>query len=217
MALPGTEREGRRERRGEQLAYVFVVDDDPGIRAVLRYALEAEDHAVLEAADGVSALEVLRASPWPLVVLLDLRMPHLDGAGVLGTVAGDRVLAQHHRFVLLTANALPLPLALGTLLACLNVPVVSKPFDVDSLLDVVAHLAHDTHGARGAHAAPSAARPGSSGHAPGGARAPALARLLPGPKPLEAGTHPSRGRIAGDKARQPSTGARPARAATPHG
>jgi CheY-like chemotaxis protein len=152
------------------MVHVFVVDDDPGIRAMLRCALEAEDHAVLEAADGINginALEVLRASPWPLVVLLDLRMPHLDGAGVLGTVAGDRVLAQRHRFLLLTANPLPLPPALSTLLACLNVPVVSKPFDVDTLLDVVAHLAHDTHGARGAHAAPSAARPGRSGHAPG--------------------------------------------------
>src|SRR5258707_4863239 len=187
MAPPDTEREGRQERRGEPMAHVFVVDDDPGIRAVLRCALEAEEHAVIEAADGVSALEVLRASPWPLVVLLELRMPHLDGAGVLGTVAGDRVLAQRHRFVLLTANALPLPLALGTLLACLNVPVVSKPFDVESLLDVVAHLAHDTHGARGAHAAPSAARPGSIGHTPGGRRATEPARLQPGPKPLKRG------------------------------
>jgi CheY-like chemotaxis protein len=169
------------------MAHVFVVDDDPGIRAVLRSALEAEDHAVLEAADGVSALEGLRASAWPLVVLLDLRMPHLDGAGVLGTVAGDRVLAQRHRFLLLTANPLPLPLALGTLLACLNVPVVSKPFDVDTLLDVVAHLAHDTHGARGAHAAPSAARPGGSGHAPGGGGAAAPTRLPPGPKPVQRG------------------------------
>jgi CheY-like chemotaxis protein len=198
------------------MAHVFVVDDDPGIRAVLRSALEAEDHAVLEAADGVSALEGLRASAWPLVVLLDLRMPHLDGAGVLGTVAGDRVLAQRHRFLLLTANPLPLPLALGTLLACLNVPVVSKPFDVDTLLDVVAHLAHDTHGARGAHAAPSAARPGRSGRARGsgsGSTGPIAARA----QTREAGTHPSRGRRAGDKARQPSTGARPARAAALHG
>lgn len=149
------------------MAHVFVVDDDPGIRAVLRSALEADDHAVLEAADGVSALQELRASPWPLVVLLDLRMPHLDGAGVLGTVAGDRVLAQRHRFLLLTSNPLPLPPALGTLLACLNVPVVSKPFDVDTLLDVVAHLVHDTHGARRAHVAPSVARPGRSGRARG--------------------------------------------------
>jgi CheY-like chemotaxis protein len=204
------------------MAHVFVVDDDPGIRAVLRSALEAEDHAVLEAADGVSALERLRASPWSLVVLLDLRMPYLDGAGVLGTVAGDRVLALRHRFLLLTSTPLPLPPALGTLLACLNVPVVSKPFDVDSLLDVVAHLAHDTHGARGARTAPSAARPGGSGHAPGGAggRAAAPTRLPPGSTPFEAGTHPSRGRRAGDtadSARHPSIGARPARAAAPHG
>jgi CheY-like chemotaxis protein len=200
------------------MAHVFVVDDDLGIRAVLRCALEAEDHAVLEAEDGVSALEVLHASPWPLVVLLDLRMPHLDGAGVLGTVAGDRVLAQRHRFILLTANPLPLPPALGTLLACLNVPVVSKPFDVDSLLDVVAHLAHDTHGARGAHAAPSAARPGSSRHAPGGAGAVVPARLPPGPKPVTRGHIQAEAvKNAGDSARQPSTGVRPARAAAPHG
>ena len=169
------------------MAHVFVVDDDPGIRAVLRCALEAEDHAVIEAADGISALQQLRVSPWPLVVLLDLPMPHLDGAGVLGTVAGDRVLAQRHRFILLTANPLPLPPALGTLLACLNVPMVSKPFDVDTLLDVVAHLAHDTYGARGAHAAPSAARPGSSGHAPGGAGAAAPARMPPGAKLVKRG------------------------------
>src|SRR5260370_27017794 len=203
MALPGTERERRQERRGEQMAHVFVVDDDPWMRAVLRSALEAEDHAVLEAADGVSALQELRASPWQLVVLLDLRMPHLDGAGVLGTVTGDRVLAERHRYLLLTSNPLPLPPALGTLLACLNVPVVSKPFDVDSLLDVVAHLAHDTHGAQGAHASPSAARPGRSGHAPGGAGPAAPRRLPPGPTPLEAGAHPSRGRRTARTPRPP--------------
>lgn len=198
------------------MAHVFVVDDDPGIRAVLRSALEAEDHAVLEAADGVSTLQELRASPWPLVVLLDLRMPHLDGAGVLGTVAGDRVLAQRHRFLLLTSNPLSLPPALGTLLACLNVPVVSKPFDVDTLLNVVAHLAHDIHGARRAHAAPSVARPGRSGRARGsgsGSTDPIAARA----QTRDAGTHPSRGRRAGDTARQPSSGAQPARAAAPHG
>src|SRR5260370_42443403 len=108
------------------MAHVFVVDDDPGIRVVLRCALEAEDHAVLEAADGISALERLRASPWPLVVLLDLHMPYLNGAGVLGTVAGDQVLAKRHRFLLLTATPLPLPPAFSTLLAGLNVPVASK-------------------------------------------------------------------------------------------
>jgi CheY-like chemotaxis protein len=125
------------------MTHLFVVDDDPGIRLVLRSALEEHGYVVSEAGDGLTALERLRASPWPLVVLLDHKMPRLDGSGVLGTVAGDRVLAQRHRYVLVTASAQTLPLALGTLLASLGVPLVQKPFDLDALLDLVAHLAQE--------------------------------------------------------------------------
>jgi len=70
-----------KERRGEQMAHIVVVDDDPGIRTALRSALEEQGHAVSEAGDGLTALERLHTSPWPLVVLLDLKMPYLDGAG----------------------------------------------------------------------------------------------------------------------------------------
>jgi two-component system chemotaxis response regulator CheY len=125
------------------MAYVFVVDDDPAIRTALRSALEEHGHVVFEAGDGVSALERLRASPWPLVVLLDFKLPRLDGAGVLGTVAGDRTLAQRHRYVLMTASAQTLPVALGALLTSLEVPLVQKPFELEGLLDLVAHLAQE--------------------------------------------------------------------------
>jgi CheY-like chemotaxis protein len=130
------------------MASVFVVDDDPAIRTALRSALEEHGHMVLEASDGVSALERLRASPWPLVVLLDFKLPRLDGAGVLGTVAGDRALAQRHRYVLMTASAQTLPVALGTLLTSLEVPLVQKPFELEVLLDLVAHLANEAPSAR---------------------------------------------------------------------
>ena len=130
------------------MAHIFVVDDDPGIRTVLRSALEEQGHAVSEAGDGLTALERLRTSPWPLVVLLDLKMPYLDGAGVLGTLAGDRALAQRHRYVLMTASAQTLPLALGTLLVRLGVPLVRKPFDLEMLLDIVADLAQEVPSAR---------------------------------------------------------------------
>ncbi len=136
------------ERRGEQMAHIFIVDDDPGIRTALRSALEAQGHTVSEAGDGLTALERLRTSPWPLVVLLDLTMPYLDGAGVLGTLAGDRALAQRHRYVLMTASAQTLPLALGTLLVRLGVPLVRKPFDLEMLLDIVADLAQEVPSAR---------------------------------------------------------------------
>ena len=125
------------------MAHVLVVDDDPDVRAVLRSILEDHGHVISEAGDGLRALEQLRSSRWPFVVLLDLKMPVLDGAAVLGAVAGDRSLAYRHRYVLLTASAQTLPLALGTLLACLEVPLVQKPFDIEALLDLVALLAHE--------------------------------------------------------------------------
>ena len=66
------------------MAYVFVVDDDPAIRTALRSALEEHGHVVFEAGDGVSALERLRASPWPLVVLLDFKLPAWTARGCSG-------------------------------------------------------------------------------------------------------------------------------------
>lgn len=119
------------------MAHVLIVDDDEGIRETLRFALEDADYVVHEATDGVAALGILRTSKAPMVVLLDLMMPGLDGAGVLGAVSGDRHLATHFAYILLTANSKTLPLAFVNLLANLEVPILSKPFDIDRLLDAV--------------------------------------------------------------------------------
>ncbi len=43
----------------------------------------------------------------------------------------------------MTASAQTLPRALGTLLVCLGVPLVQKPFDLEVVLDIVAHLAQE--------------------------------------------------------------------------
>lgn len=63
---------------------IVVVDDHPVVRAGLRGILEGSPGftVVGEAADGLAALEVVGATA-PDVVLLDLRMPVLDGAGTL--------------------------------------------------------------------------------------------------------------------------------------
>ncbi len=119
------------------MAHVLVVDDDESIRETLRFALEDANHVVHEATDGVAALDMLRRSKQPMVVLLDLMMPGLDGAGVLGAVSGDRHLAMHFAYILVTANSKTLPLAFVNLLTSLEVPVLSKPFDIDRLLSMV--------------------------------------------------------------------------------
>ena len=61
---------------------VLLVDDDATLRRALRIGLRAEDHEVLIAADGRSALQALREDR-PDVVVLDLGLPDLSGIEVL--------------------------------------------------------------------------------------------------------------------------------------
>lgn len=116
---------------------ILIVDDDRSIRGTLRAVLEDEEYQVLEAEDGNIALALLRASFGPVVVLLDLRMPGLDGAGVLEAVAADARLATHNAYILITATPHSIPTMASRLLDQLSVPIVAKPFDLDILLESV--------------------------------------------------------------------------------
>lgn len=129
------------EVANESKIRVLVVDDDHAIRDTLRLVLEEEGYAVTDAPDGEAALDTLRSTSEPQVVLLDLRMPRLDGGRVLSIVQEDVRLAGRDIFILITANLTTLPLAIATLLDRLDVPVLPKPFDMDELLAVVAAAA----------------------------------------------------------------------------
>src|SRR5579884_1041558 len=107
-----------------QDTYVLVVDDDRSIRETLRYVLEDEGYNVREAPDGMAALDLLRHSPTPAVVLLDLMMPRLDGVGVLNAVEHDARLASQNAFIIITANRYRLDSRSAHLLTDLHVPVV---------------------------------------------------------------------------------------------
>ncbi len=61
---------------------VLVIDDEEAIRSSLRMILEYEGLRTLEAADGPSGLETALAEE-PDLVLLDIKMPRMDGMGVL--------------------------------------------------------------------------------------------------------------------------------------
>ena len=61
---------------------VLLVEDKDSLRTMLRHALEAQGHAVLEAKDEPEAIQQLRQSR-PAVVLTDLKLPTGDGFGVL--------------------------------------------------------------------------------------------------------------------------------------
>src|SRR5437867_2770560 len=61
---------------------VLLVEDKDSLRTMLRHALEAQGHAVLEARDEPEAVQQIRQGR-PAVVLTDLKLPTGDGFGVL--------------------------------------------------------------------------------------------------------------------------------------
>jgi CheY-like chemotaxis protein len=105
---------------------VLVVDDEDVIREFLTDILAAAGYTVVEAPDGVAALEAVERNR-PSVILTDVRMPRLDGVGLVNRLRerGDDVPV-----VFMTAHfrASPIP----------GVPLVPKPFDFDRLLSTVA-------------------------------------------------------------------------------
>lgn len=78
------------------MAHILVVDDENNIRMMLRLALTHVGHAVETAADGYEGLEKFASGAGWDLVLLDQRMPGLEGLEVLREMrqrdAGARVL-----------------------------------------------------------------------------------------------------------------------------
>ena len=64
--------------KGRTGPMVLVVDDDQGVREVVRANLELEGYAVREAASANEGLAVLEEDP-PDLILLDVMMPEVDG------------------------------------------------------------------------------------------------------------------------------------------
>lgn len=80
---------------------ILVVDDEEVIRTVLSRFLKSKGYEVVTAVNGVEALEKVKKER-PHLILLDIRMPELDGFGVLKAVhAIDREVA----VMMITANS----------------------------------------------------------------------------------------------------------------
>jgi CheY-like chemotaxis protein len=61
---------------------VLLIEDDDDIRKVFRLALTKEGFTVIEAKDGVEALDIVQSQEFDALVL-DLSMPRLDGVDML--------------------------------------------------------------------------------------------------------------------------------------
>ncbi len=64
------------------MARILIVDEEPDMRLAMRNVLELRGHEIFEAGDGDSALEIAGENR-PDLVLLDMRLPGMDGVEVL--------------------------------------------------------------------------------------------------------------------------------------
>ena len=109
---------------------VLVVDDDAGLRESFHLILE-DEYDVIDVADGRQALEVVRASQID-VVLLDIRLPEMDGIEVLERI---KQIDEQVEIILVTAVK-TVRTAVGAMkLGAFD--YVTKPFDEEELLATI--------------------------------------------------------------------------------
>ena len=119
---------------------VLVCDDTEPIRRLIRVNLELDGYKVLEAADGLEAMEILQdpTQLLPNVITLDVLMPHHDGWWMVSMIRADPRLA-HIPIVMVTASA-----QFRDRVRAEEVGVdefVAKPFEPEELLAKIEALA----------------------------------------------------------------------------
>jgi CheY-like chemotaxis protein len=112
---------------------VLIADDEPHVRAVLRRLLEGEGYTCAEAEDGPQAVSLAQAAP-PSCLLLDLRMPGLDGFAVARQLRADPGTRGIHIHCL-TGLATDEARAEAGRAGCEQ--FLTKPVDFDRLLEVI--------------------------------------------------------------------------------
>ncbi len=110
---------------------ILLVEDKDSLRAMLRHALEAQGHTVIEARDQREAVAALQTA-YPAVVLSDLRLPDGDGFGVLRAA---KELDPELPVVLMTAFGSILDAVAAMKEGALD--FLAKPVDLDHLQLIV--------------------------------------------------------------------------------
>jgi CheY-like chemotaxis protein len=124
---------------------LFVIDDEPSIRAAIKRFLTRRKWEVEEAEDGRAALEILlRSGPNAYdVVMCDLRMPHLSGGELYRELLGRRPdLAR--RLLFSTGDVVSSEAA--NFLAESGRPVIEKPFELTWLEELLTQIVRENGG-----------------------------------------------------------------------
>ncbi|TYO84868.1 response regulator [Oceanicella actignis] len=119
------------------MSLVLAVDDTRALRNMLVDCLRSGGHDVIEASDGVEALEQLRAHK-PDIVITDLNMPRMNGLDFIEAARREPEGRGLPMLLLTTETAQELKDRARQVKAT---GWIAKPFDPDQILSLVARLA----------------------------------------------------------------------------
>jgi CheY-like chemotaxis protein len=120
---------------------ILVVDDEPGIAAVLVEVLQLDGHTVETVSNGERALGKLAADGYDLI-LSDIRMPDMDGPSLYHEIA-RRHPHLLRRFIFLTGDIMSQEIS--HFLEETSVPFLRKPFTLEMVRDVVQRTLAEKH------------------------------------------------------------------------
>jgi len=129
LGITEREVEGRIRRLSDTRTKILIVDDELDTLLPLKRALEMEDFNVIEAQDGVEALEKVRAEI-PDLVLLDLMLPKINGFEVCQRLKQDEATSAIP-IIMLTAKGETSDKVEGIEIGADD--YVTKPFDLAEL------------------------------------------------------------------------------------
>jgi DNA-binding response OmpR family regulator len=113
---------------------ILVVDDEPRMRKLVRDFLVRKNYEVVEAADGVAAIDTFFSVPNIALIILDVMMPRMDGWEVCREIRKESKVP----IIMLTAKADERDEQLGFGLGVDD--YISKPFSVQEVLARVGAL-----------------------------------------------------------------------------
>lgn len=115
---------------------ILIAEDERDIRELISFTLEYEGYDVIVTANGEDALEMVY-NERPDLVLLDVRMPRMDGYEVCRRIVND-VTIQHIPVAFISAKGQQAEIDEG--MGAGAVDYLLKPFSRDQLLGMVTRL-----------------------------------------------------------------------------
>jgi CheY-like chemotaxis protein len=127
-------------RRGVQRRSILIVEDDEAMADVLRLRLDRQGFATTVAESGQSALKLVRAEK-PNLILLDLRLPDMDGFELCQELVDDEETSEIPVIIL---SGLERPDIIRRSRAAGCHYFVRKPYDPNALLTLIQQAMDET-------------------------------------------------------------------------